>query len=313
MNTCPQCGRHYPDDAVLCTIDNTSLIPSSPGGDLVDQETRVRPKAAQPIASPRFTEIPLERPAASTPAARPPAPPQPMRIETRRPTEERPMWPIIAVFAVLILGAVGLSGWWVMSSQSDLAREVGAQISDARVQVADARARLESLPADNPLRSKLLQLQEWDRELQRFELGGDRTRDMASRAREIAGQARSVGEEARIAGAIISATPPVVPPAVPQPAVEDPTTAGTPESDPMATGGGTGAPPDTNAATNQAKPPETTAGAPTNTSKPDEKPPQGDPGTPKTDPKPGDPPPPAPKDGAAKPEPKPDPPPDANH
>jgi hypothetical protein len=216
MRTCPVCGRQYADDVTVCPQDGEPLgavtVTGPRATDDVDEETVVRPKRAQPLAQPRFTEI---RIGASGPAsvATGAATSVPIRV-----ARERPMWPLVSALSALVVIGIGMAIYFAMAGQTDLAKEVGTQITDARVAVADARARLESLPMDSPLRNKLLSLQQWDRELQNLELGHDRSREVAARAREIANLARSIGEEARIAGATIPASPPVVQPAAPPPA-----------------------------------------------------------------------------------------------
>jgi hypothetical protein len=192
-----------------------------------DEDTRVRPKQARPLERPRFTEVrlgPAETSAGAAEAVR--RTDVPDRI-----VRERPLWPLLTGAAVVLVVGLALAVYFVTAGQNDLAKEVGTQITDARIAVADARARLESLPMDSPLRNKLLTLQQWDRELQNLELGQDRSREVAARAREIASLARSVGEEARVAGATIPATPPAVLPAAPATTAVAPTEA---PVDPMA-------------------------------------------------------------------------------
>lgn len=189
----------------------------------IDPETVVRPRRAQPITaetrleSPRFTQVRVDIPDASRNSGHLNAP-QPVVVPTGTPDRvyrERPMWPIFTALGLVAVVASVLFIYVWMSQQSDFAAEVGTQISQARVTVADAKARLESLSAESPLRGKLLQLQNWDRELQDLELGRERTREMAQRARDIGEAARRVGEEARAAGAILPTVPPPVVPAVP--------------------------------------------------------------------------------------------------
>src|SRR5215218_6931771 len=216
MKTCPVCGRQYADDVTVCPSDGEPLGAVTVAGARatgdVDDETLVRPKRAQPIAAPRFTEVRIGA------TANPPPPGDVRRTETPdRVYRERSPWPAISAVGALVAVGVVAAIYFVMAGQKDFDKEVGAQITDARVSVADARARLESLPMDAPLRNRLLTLQQWDRELQNLEVGHERTREVAARAREIGSQARTIGEEARVAGATVPATPPVVQPAAPQP------------------------------------------------------------------------------------------------
>lgn len=117
------------------------------------------------------------------------------------------------MLAAVVLGGVG---YYVVSEQNSTGRETTALIVNARLGVADARARIESLPIDNPLRRRILTLDKWDRELQNFELSSDRTPQIASRAREIGDQAQRLSDEARAAGAPALTAPVVVAPATPQ-------------------------------------------------------------------------------------------------
>jgi hypothetical protein len=243
MRRCPACNRQYKDDVTVCPVDGEPLgavtIAAASSAE-TDPETEVRPRRAQPLERPRFTEIPLERPAperaapeSTDPAVR--ATGVPDRVY--RDAAPSSPWPIVAGIAIVVAAAAAVLVYFTMSNQSDLATEVGAQITEARVAIADARARLESLPTDSPLRQRLVTLGQWDRQLQQFELSGERTREMSSRAREISSQARQIGEEARAAGATIPTTPPPVVPAEPE-TVEQPATNTAPEEparDPMAT------------------------------------------------------------------------------
>ena len=278
MRTCPACGRRYPVEIDFCEIDGASLaavtvVTASEAGAEVDPETVVRPRRAQPIGadqrleSPRFTQVRVDIPESGRVSGSLNTPQrivEPTGIPDRV-YREKPIWPIVASLSVVVVIASALFIYVWMSQQSDFAAEVSTQISQARVSVADAKARLESLPSDNPLRGKLLQLQNWDRELQDLELGRDRTREIAQRARDVGEAARRVGEEARIAGAIVPATPPSVVPAMPSngnsassPPPSSPTVDPTaPTTDPATT-------PSTNPGTDPAKPanPADTTGQP---------------------------------------------------
>ncbi len=232
MTACPVCGREFREDISLCPFDGQQLVAVITGNDSVEDaepDTVVRPKRAQPLGTPRFTEVQIQTPAGSAPAD--------VVMPTGTPDRvypARPMWPFVTAIAVVSAVALSIIGYLALSRQSDMSTEVGAQISEARVAVADARARLESLPTDSVLRGRILQLQQWDRELQNFELEPDRDRAMASRAREIEGLARAIGDEARAAGAAVPSAPPQVTPAVPPPAVPDASTTTATDVDPMA-------------------------------------------------------------------------------
>jgi hypothetical protein len=211
VSACPRDGE--PLDAVTVATPKAA-------SDALDDETVVRPKRAQPIGAPRFTEVrlaPPDPPAASVDAVR--------RTEVPdRIIRERSHWPIILGLGAVLAAAVAVIAYYAVSGQADLAREIGAEITEARVAVAEARARLESLPPESPLRAQLLSLQQWERELQQLELG-ERTSSTAMRARAIASEAREISDEARAAGGA-----PAAPATLPAPATN---TSPTP-TDPMA-------------------------------------------------------------------------------
>lgn len=268
MRTCPACGRRYPAEIEFCEADgeplsSVTVATVSQAGSEADPETVVRPRRAQPIAadsgleSPRFTQVRVDIPESGRSSA-PLNVPQVVVSPTGIPDQvyrERPIWPVVAAlgFVAVVASALFIYVW--MSQQSDFAAEVSSQISQARVTVADAKARLESLPIDSPLRGRLLQLQNWDRELQDLELGRDRTREIAQRARDIGESARRVGEEARIAGAIVPASPPAVVPAMPSNGNAGlPAAPGSPTVDPLAPKTDPATTPGTGAGTDPAKP-----------------------------------------------------------
>lgn len=270
MRTCPACGRQFPADVEFCEADGEPLSPMtvatvSPEGAAAEPETIVRPRRAQPIPSdpgieaPRFTKVRVDIPESKRTSGQLNVP-EPIVVPTGTPDRvyrERALWPIFTALGVVVVVASALFIYVWMSQQSDFEAEVSTQISQARVTVADAKARLESLSADSPLRGKLLQLQNWDRELQDLELGRDRTREMAQRAREIGDAARRVGEEARAAGAMLPAAPPPVAPAAPSNSNASlPDSPASPTMDPASPTAAPAAPASSGTGTDPAKPPE---------------------------------------------------------
>lgn len=207
MKTCPVCSERYEDGVSVCPTDGEPLdavtVAAAKAAEVRDDETVLRPKRARPLSSPRFTEVRLERP---EPQAPPPVDPVRRTEVPDRIVRETSHWPAILGLGVILAGALAVIAWLALSGQADLAKEVGAEITEARVAVAEARARLEALPQESPLRARVLTLQQWDRELQQLELG-ERTNAVASRARTIASEARAIGDAARAAGATGAATP----------------------------------------------------------------------------------------------------------
>jgi hypothetical protein len=196
MKTCTVCGRQSPDDVARCRYDGAMLVE---GGD----DTRVRARPAEPVGPPRFTVEDISRPATPvTPRAQAPA------------TAERPVWPATVAIAVAATIGVAAFMYYLFSQRSREVDSINTQIADARIAVADAKARIESLPVENPLRQRIITLDKWDRELQAFQLGSERSSEMAARARDILTQAEQISDAARSAGATMNVKP-VVPPATP--------------------------------------------------------------------------------------------------
>jgi hypothetical protein len=249
MKTCARCGKDWPDSTVQCPEDGGPLgalpevregvggraeegevprpprvrseVPLESDNDDGEPELVVRARRAVPIPPPNFTGarvLPAEPVWNEQRPSRGP-------VHTRRGAragDERSLWPAVAVIALLVAVAVVGVGYYIVSEQTAAARETTTYIVNARLAVADARARVESLPVDNPLRRRILTLDKWDRELQNFELSSDRTPQIASRAREITEQAEKLSDEARAAGAPALTAPVVVTPATPQPAPIEP-------------------------------------------------------------------------------------------
>ncbi len=218
MKACTACGLEHADVPGACRQDDGPDV-----GAKTEPDNVVRARRAEPIPPARFGEIRVE-----VPPRRSGPLPAPTVVMPHRGEEERSLWPAIAVIALLAVG--GLCGflYYLITERNDLATEVTAQIAEARVAVAEARARVESLRPEHPLRGKILQLDKWDKELQEDLVSADRTRETAMRARDIASNARQIGEEARAAG---SQSPAVI--TVPAPAVA-PVSTVTPGTDPVA-------------------------------------------------------------------------------
>jgi hypothetical protein len=205
MKTCTVCGRRAADDATECVFDGGALEERA-------DETTVRARPAGPVGPPRFTVEDLARPAT----------PLPNRSSAPPPPVERSLWPATIAIAVAATIGVGAFMYYLFSQRSREVDSINAQISDARIAIADAKARIESLPLENPLRQKIISLDKWDRELQGFQLSSDRSSEMGARARDILIQAEQISDQARSAGATM-AVKPVVPPPTPAPEVPAPT------------------------------------------------------------------------------------------
>src|SRR5262249_6761993 len=129
---------------------------------------------------------------ASTPAYLP-LPGRPVStIEVRK---EPSPWPsvIIAMLAVAIIGVVGY--FFLIRGFNPVN---GNDIAQAQQAVVDARARIESLPADNnPLSSALPQLIQWQGELNGFAAAPQKTPEMINEAHMIDDRANALAEQAR--------------------------------------------------------------------------------------------------------------------
>lgn len=227
MKTCTICGREVDDDVERCPVDGAPLTASGgegaepprrrveiPLGEGVaeEDETVVRARKAVPIPPADFTRRPVVTSASSAPR-----PAGPVVVPSADPGPQT-LWPAVVTIALLAAAAVGGLLFYIFSEQYTTAATVSTQITDARVAVADARARIESLPPEHLLRRRILDLDKWDRELQGFETSSEKSSEMAIRAKEIATNARNLAEDARAAGAPVPTTPPVPPPAVVPPA-----------------------------------------------------------------------------------------------
>jgi hypothetical protein len=218
MKTCTVCGRKAADDATVCLFDGGALEESP-------DDTRIRPRKAEPVGAPRFTVEDLSRPAT----------PPPIHAHVPPSHVERSLWPATIAIAIAATIGVGAFMYYLFTQRTREVDSINAQIADARIAVADAKARIESLPIDNPLRQKIISLDKWDRELQGFQLGSERSSEMAARARDILTQAEQISDSARSAGATMNVKP-VVPPATPGPetAPLPEQAGGTPEQTPPA-------------------------------------------------------------------------------
>jgi hypothetical protein len=210
MKVCPVCGRQAPADAARCAFDGNLLEDR-------EEATRLRARPAEPVAPPRFTVEDISRPVA------------PASSSPTVPAANRPLWPATVAIAIAATIGVGAFIYYLASQRSREVDSINAQIADARIAVADAKARIESLPVENPLRQKIITLDKWDRELQTFQLGSERSREMAARARDILSQAEKISDDARSAGATMhvrpvvpAAEPPPDTPALPPPPIETP-------------------------------------------------------------------------------------------
>lgn len=204
MKTCTVCGGQAPESAERCPVDGALLVTA-------EDDTVVRSKPSAPVDRPRFTVEDISRPVAPRVA-------RPTEVQVRT---DKPMWPVAVTIGVAATIGVAVFIYFLYSQRSREVDAINAQIADARVAVADAKARIESLPLENPLRQRIITLDKWDRELQGFQLSTERSAEMAARARDITTQAEQVSDAARSAGATM-AIKPEVPPATATPPADDP-------------------------------------------------------------------------------------------
>src|SRR5262245_35619182 len=117
MRTCPVCGRKYGDEVTVCPSDGeplaavTATAPTKAGD--VEEETVVRPKRAQPIERPRFTEVRIGAPEPAVAGVG----------EVRRTDvpdrvyRERSPWPAVAAATVVVALGVAAVLYYMMSNQ----------------------------------------------------------------------------------------------------------------------------------------------------------------------------------------------------
>src|SRR5262249_14136500 len=78
--------------------------------------------------------------------------------------------------------AVGTAAYLYFNGMSSGSGPVEDSISNAQQSIADAIARVDSLPKDHPLRSYLAELQGWQGELRAYSQVHDRTEEMRAKA-----------------------------------------------------------------------------------------------------------------------------------
>src|SRR5262249_51519866 len=100
--------------------------------------------------------------------------------------------------------AVGIAAYLYFNGMSSGSGPVEDSISNAQQSIADAIARVDSLPKDHPLRSYLAELQGWQGELRAYSQVHDRTEEMSAKADQYKLKADQISGQARIAAAALA-------------------------------------------------------------------------------------------------------------
>src|SRR5262249_12383889 len=110
---------------------------------------------------------------------------------------------VITLVALLVV-AVGIAAYLYFYGTSSGSGPVDDSISSAQQSIADAIARVDSLPKDHPLRSYLPELQQWQGELRAYSQMQDRTEETRARADQYKLKADQISGQARIAAAALA-------------------------------------------------------------------------------------------------------------
>jgi len=110
---------------------------------------------------------------------------------------------VITLVALLVVAA-GIAAYLYFNGMSSGSGAVDDSISNAQQSIADAIARVDSLPRDHPLRSYLPQLQEWQGELKAYSQMHDRSEEVRAKADQYKLKADQISGQARVAAAALA-------------------------------------------------------------------------------------------------------------
>jgi len=120
------------------------------------------------------------------------------------PYRERGNGGLIAAAIIILLVVGGVAAYLVMVNSSGSDGSSGDSITNAQTAVADALARLDSLPKDHPLRTYMPQLMSWQGELRAYGQVKDQTPQMKADADRYRTKAEQISDQARAALAALS-------------------------------------------------------------------------------------------------------------
>ncbi|HWX43377.1 MAG TPA: serine/threonine-protein kinase [Blastocatellia bacterium] len=112
---------------------------------------------------------------------------------------------LIAAVIIILLVVAGVAAYLVLNSPSTESPG-GDSITGAQTAIADALARLDSLPKDHPLRTYIPQLNEWQGELRAYSQVKEQTPQMKADADRYRTKAEQISDQARAALAALSRT-----------------------------------------------------------------------------------------------------------
>ena len=111
---------------------------------------------------------------------------------------------LVVTLVGLLVVAVGIAAYFYYNGFTSGTGSPQDSISSAQQSIADAIARVESLPTDHPLRGYLPQLEQWQGELRAYSQMPDRTDAMKTAADQYKLKADQISGQARIAAAALA-------------------------------------------------------------------------------------------------------------
>jgi hypothetical protein len=110
-------------------------------------------------------------------------------------------WVIGVVLLLVVAGAAAYIVWGgkLFGGGDAASVKTGDNLTDALSAITDARARIDSLPLDHPLRRSLDQLAQWQGELRAYQQVSDRSPQVMEKAERYMQQAENISAQARAA------------------------------------------------------------------------------------------------------------------
>lgn len=111
---------------------------------------------------------------------------------------------LVVTLVGLLVVALGVAAYLYFNGSTSGTDSAKDSISSAQQSIADAIARVESLPTDHPLRGYLPQLEQWQGELRAYSQMPDRTDAMKTAADQYKVKADQISGQAKIAAAALA-------------------------------------------------------------------------------------------------------------